>query len=190
MSYEAAVAVVLRDSIEGGYSNNPNDRGGPTNRGMSLRAVSALDRDKRLPLFLKAEFDVDNDGDIDALDVPGWTHETALKFYRQFYWEPIQGDALPWPVGMLVFDSAVNEGIVSAILHLQRTVRVPEDGMLGPQTLAAVRRLSRDAGELLLRQFCVHRLDRYRTLSDAGIFFKGWAGRVLDTYVEALKESA
>jgi lysozyme family protein len=185
-----ALDVILGDRIEGGYSNHPKDRGGPTNRGVSLRAVRALDFDKRLPAFLKDEFDVNDDGVIDGDDVPGWTYDTAVKFYERFYWQAISADELPWPLSLLVFDSAVNEGVGTAIRHLQRTVRVPDDGVIGPQTRAAAHRYAHEAGELLLRQYSVNRLDRYRKLDEVETFFRGWTGRVLDTYVEALKEAA
>lgn len=188
--FEHALDVTLGDRIEGGYSNNPKDRGGPTNMGMSLRAVRALDAEGKLSAFLKDEFDVNDDGLIDEADVPGWTRSAAERFYAQFYWEPIKGDELPWPLALLAFDSAVNEGVGSAIRHLQRTVRVAEDGIIGPATLAAARRYALTAGELMLRQFSVNRLDRYRGLADADEFFRGWSGRVLDTYVEGLKEIA
>jgi len=191
--FEHAVGFVLRASIEGGYSNNPRDRGGPTNRGISLRAVRQLDADKRLPAFLRAELDIDADGDIDGDDVPGWTRETALKFYRLFYWDAIHGDLLPWPLALIVFDAAVNQGVDSAVRQLQQLCRIPEDGIVGSVTIAEAARLAGadDAQhEWAARRLIVARLARYRTLADADVFFDGWAGRMLDLYVEVLKENA
>jgi lysozyme family protein len=186
--FETALGVVLIE--EGGFSNHPRDRGGATQLGISLRAVRRLDAEKRLPLYLKEAFDVDDDGDIDEADVPGWTREMAVAFYRRFYWDAIHGDNLPWPLSLIVFDSAVNEGVTTAIKHLQRTVRVLEDGIFGAMTRLATERYSKQAPELLFRQMSVNRLDRYRGLDEADEFFRGWAGRTIDIYVEALKEIA
>jgi lysozyme family protein len=188
--YDTALALVLSDRIEGGYSNNPRDPGGPTNRGMSLRAVRDLDAEGRLDEFLREQFDINKDGQIDSDDVPGWTMEAARAFYKRFYWDAASCDLIPWPLGLLVFDSAVNEGVRTAIIHLQRAVRVDEDGIMGTNTRLAAERYSRTTPDLLLRQFQICRLDRYRQLKDAETFFRGWAGRVLDLYVEALKEVA
>ena len=63
-AFERAFRLLLR--AEGGYVNDPNDAGGATNHGISLRAVRLRDVDRDGHL----DFDLDRDGDVDrsALD--------------------------------------------------------------------------------------------------------------------------
>jgi lysozyme family protein len=89
--FDRAMAIVFEH--EGGVSSDRKDTAGDgtgrphTNLGVTLKAVRALDADGRLGRFLHEGFDVDDDGDIDEADVPGWTRETAAEFYRRFYWQ-------------------------------------------------------------------------------------------------------
>jgi len=52
-------ALKLLRTIEGGFVNDPHDKGGATNHGMSIRAVADLDSRNKLPEFLKKQLDVD-----------------------------------------------------------------------------------------------------------------------------------
>lgn len=176
--FQTALSAILAKDIEGGYVNDPRDPGGATNMGMSLREVSRLDADHKLSFYLKAALDVDHDGDIDALDVRGWTHAHAETFYREFYWEPIAGARLPRPIAMIVFDSAVNEGVERAARHLQRCVGVAVDGIIGKNTIAAAWAWKIQVGALRPEEeVFLSRIDRYATLNDAPTFFAGWARR-------------
>lgn len=114
MSFNRAFNIVV--GIEGGYANDPHDPGGETKYGISKRSY---------PL----------------LDIPSLTLDDAKKIYRRDYWDFIKGDALPWPLSCFVFDMAVNQGVSPAIRTLQQTLRVTEDGVIGPQTLIAARSL-------------------------------------------------
>lgn len=179
---EASLRVIFMDSIEGGYSNHPEDPGGPTNHGLSLRAVSLLDHDRRLTPYLKDILDVDDDGDVDINDVRLWTQGHTVAFYRQEYWDKIRGSELPAQIAMLTFDSAVNEGVPTAIPHLQRTLGVKVDGIVGPDTLAAADSATRlllanGSHRELLAEMTSRRLQRYRSLARADTFFRGWARR-------------
>lgn len=188
--YLDALGFVLLAKIEGGFSNDPADRGGPTNLGISLRAVRGLDADRKLSAFLRAELDVDDDGDLDIDDVKGWTRATAEKFYRAEYWDAVRGDLLPWPLSLIMFDAAVNQGAGAAIKVLQRVLRVTEDGVIGPATIAAANRAHKlDPQELCLR-VVVGRLDRYRHAPTVEAHFRGWAARMLNLHAKAMREVA
>lgn len=71
---------------EGGLSDNPADRGGLTNFGISS----------------KANPDV---------DVKSLTLDKAKEIYLKRYWEPLGADKLPEDVREMAFDSAVNHGV-------------------------------------------------------------------------------
>ena len=68
------------------------------------------------------------------------------NFYKKI-WNTVKGDDLPSGVDYLVYDFAVNAGAGQSAKFLQRAVGVPDDGGIGPITLAAVK--GKDAKELI-----------------------------------------
>lgn len=134
---------------EGGYVNDPNDPGGETRYGISKRAYPDL-------------------------DIKGLTRDAAAKIYERDYWAAVRGADLPAPVAIVLFDSAVNCGVGSAIRWLQEICQVRVDGDFGPKTLAAA--LSRDplrlAEHLLWR-----RLKYYATLKHFPTYARNWVTR-------------
>ena len=60
-------------SFEGGYVNHPNDKGGPTNMGVTLKTWQTQGYDKN------------NDGRIDAKDVKLITKADAISILRRNY---------------------------------------------------------------------------------------------------------
>ena len=117
--FEKAFQYVIQN--EGGYVFDKNDPGGETNYGISSRSYPHLDI-KHLSL------------------------QDAKKIYFCDYWhkkgfEEIPDDA----VATQVFDLSVNLGIRPAVTVLQRALRavginVQEDGLMGSQTLSAVKK--------------------------------------------------
>lgn len=148
--FQRAVKHVL--TIEGGYSNDPVDRGGATQFGISLRFLAQegkidLDKDGR------ADFDLDMDGDVDAADIRRLTRADAIKLYRRCFWERFNCDLLPAPIGEMVFDQAINGGGVAAIKMLQMAVnqcgeKLLVDGVNGPKTVSATHRALRSRAAL------------------------------------------
>ncbi|TCS62570.1 putative peptidoglycan binding protein [Varunaivibrio sulfuroxidans] len=139
-AFTAAVETVLKH--EGGFSADPNDPGGATHYGISLRyllSIHAVDTDG--DGF--SDFDFDRDGDIDAHDIRAMTRGAAIEIYRDHFWTPNGYGDLPPFVGPKVFDLAVNMGPRQAHKLLQRAARACEanltdDGVLGPKTRAAI----------------------------------------------------
>lgn len=82
-TFDTLVLKVL--DREGGYVNNPDDRGGETNFGISKRANPTV-------------------------DIKNLTPEGAKAIYKADYWDTINGDALPENVRDLAFDTAVHHG--------------------------------------------------------------------------------
>lgn len=120
MSFQDCLAEVLKH--EGGVSHDPDDPGGLTNRGVTQKAYDAYRAKKQQTPKLVTEL----------------TLAEIMAFYQEEYWTPIKGDQLPHAVALVVFDSAVNQGVGYATKLLQWAVRVPQDGDIGPVTLAAV----------------------------------------------------
>lgn len=94
-NYDFCIKEVLKS--EGGYTNDPNDKGGPTNFGITIADVK---------LYVKK--------DATASDVKALTLEQAKEIYRTKYWAKVNGDALPSGVDYTVFDYGVNSGVSRA----------------------------------------------------------------------------
>lgn len=112
-----------------------------------------------------------------GLDIATLTLDDAQAIYRRDYWAAVQGDRLPPPLALLVFDAAVNNGVGRSIGWLQRAVGVAEDGKLGPRTLAAVAARSGD-GASLMAEFQAQRLAFMAGLPTWRSFGLGWARRL------------
>ncbi|MBI2235400.1 MAG: hypothetical protein HYU60_00320 [Magnetospirillum sp.] len=176
--FATALAIVLKH--EGGFVNDAADPGGATNFGVSLRTVAKLDAngDGRL------DFDFDGDGDVDADDIRAMTPEAAAAYYRSQWWDKHGYAAIAAPeIAIKVFDLAVNMGSAQAHKVLQRAVRaawfaLPDDGVLGPQTISSV-----NAAEprSLLAALKSEASGFYRTIAAAkpnlAKFLPGWLNR-------------
>lgn len=139
---------------EGGYSNHPDDPGGETNWGITLRTAR----------------EAGYTGTMRAL-----TRDEARAIYRAAYWNRAKADQYDGAIAFQLFDAAVNHGIGQAIRFLQRAVGVADDGAVGPVTLAAVHAMTVTD---VLSRFNAERLDFYTKLTTWPTFGKGWARRV------------
>lgn len=159
---------------EGGYVNNPADRGGPTKFGITLATLAAW---RGYPV---------NAGDVEAL-----TDAEALKIYRRRYLEDTHIEKIPnAELRAVILDAAVNHGPKAAIRMLQLALGCPADGVLGPGTLAAVPYLEprRVAVRQLAQRARFYGRMISKNLTDAdkdGIpdnteFAAGWMDRVAD----------
>jgi lysozyme family protein len=145
--FAKAVAKLL--TIEGGYVNDPKDRGGATKYGISLRFLKAegafdLDRDG------KKDFDLDFDGDIDFQDIRLLSLADARVLYNRCFWQKMDCDNLPRPLGEIMFDQGVNGGLHAARKMLQMAInlclvkyesappQIAVDGQVGMRTLSAM----------------------------------------------------
>lgn len=118
-------------------------------------------------------------GAYPTLDIGALTLADAEAIYQRDYWTPIAGDRLPPPLALLVFDSAVNNGVARAGVLLQQTVGVAEDGDIGPETLGAVaERVARDGGASVCAEFLARRTMFMAALPTWQAFGLGWARRL------------
>ena len=118
------VAQILDDLIrrEGGYVDDPADRGGPTNYGITQRTLRAW----------RGQV-------VTAADVRRLTRGEARAIYRRRYVDAPGFATLPDPLRAQVIDNAVLSGPRQAVKDVQRAIGgVTVDGQLGPQTRAAL----------------------------------------------------
>jgi lysozyme family protein len=91
-NFDDCLTRVLKD--EGGYSNNPNDSGGPTNFGITLTDYRKY---------------IDPQGT--ASSVRRMSADDAKRIYKTKYWDTLSCDTLPSGVDYSAFDYGVNSGI-------------------------------------------------------------------------------
>ena len=152
---------------EGGFVNNPRDPGGATNFGITQATLSAW-RGHHVTV-----------NDVRSLDRP-----EVDQIYQANYWSQIRGDYLPAGVNLVVFDFAVNSGVVRAILALQAALGVTQDGHFGLETEAA---LSTKHPDQIISDICARRLSFLERLKTWKFFGKGWSARVAACRSTAIK---
>ncbi|WP_072392063.1 TIGR02594 family protein [Hyphomicrobium sp. CS1GBMeth3] len=161
--FERALVHVLE--MEGGYTDDPHDPGGPTNRGITLGVFAAwrkvaVTESNRLRLIRA----------LKAID-----DETVREIYRTRYWERAHCAELAPPLALMHFDAAVNHGFGTAIRFLQDAVGAGVDGEIGPETRA---KLAAAALSDTLDTYAAIRRRRYRALPHFWRFGRGWLARV------------
>lgn len=152
-SFKFMLAVKLILGIEAGLVDDPDDPGKITNHGISLKAFPKL-----------------GEKGIKAL-----TKNQAAKLYYKYYWKPISGDSLPGQISLCVFDCAVNQGPQTAIKLLQESLGVETDGIIGLQTLTALKNKDED---WVLQEFLALRQFRYINTKNFSKYGKGWFRRM------------
>lgn len=153
-------------AYEGGWSDHPDDNGGATMRGITI---------KRYRAYKGRTVTKDELRNISMVEVE--------DIYRTGYWRPVWGDKLPKGLDLVVFDYAVNSGPSKAVRDLQRVVGVPADGVMGVFTLEAIRK----RGVIdLIHALCDRRLAFFRSLGDWRVFGKGWSRRIADIRAKAV----
>ena len=161
--FDACMPFIFK--AEGGYSDNPNDPGGPTNFGITLKTLEGFEEKT-----------------LTADAVKNLTPATAREIYRANYWNRMQCGSLPAGLDLEVFDFGVNAGPAEAVKMLQKIVGVTQDGSIGPITLAALAQLK---PKDVIGRYSDARLAYYTALNDPE-FEQGWANRVSQIQIAAL----
>jgi lysozyme family protein len=188
--YGNAVRKLL--DTEGGFSNDPVDRGGTTNFGITLRFLQG---EAKLDPELVKLFDLDMDGDLDGADIRGLTKGEAVYLYHHCFWERYHLESFAEPIGEILLDQEVNDGATGANKLLQRAInscsahmagvdRLNVDGVLGDATHAAMDAVLEHPGlgmPALVEAFREAARARYRAIVAANPsqqkFLDGWLAR-------------
>lgn len=160
---KAFLAVV---GVEGGYVNDPDDRGGETKFGISKRSYPHL-------------------------DIRNLSLEQAKQIYYEDFWKECGLDSVDdYNIAHEIFDTAVNMGQViakkifqKALNYLNRNEKdFPDlivDGLIGQKTILAYRRVNT---RILLKVLNGLQFMRYTQIVDYDPsqekFFNGWMQRV------------
>ncbi|GGG95668.1 glycoside hydrolase family 108 protein [Silvibacterium dinghuense] len=169
-SFEQFLPMLLK--FEGGYVMNPDDPGGETNKGITLRTFTSCARS-----LLGLE---PTSANLRAL-----TDAQVGIIYRAQYWNAILGDEIAsQELANIVCDFYVNAG-EHATLLLQTVINevgraggiaVETDGSIGPATLKALQALDPAA---VYRAYRSARIAYYQQLGQKyPMFLAGWLKRV------------
>lgn len=149
------MAVNLTLEKEGILSDHKDDAGGLTKYGISQAAYPGL-------------------------DIANLSKEDAIKIYKRDYWDKAQCLELPYPLDVMVFDTAVNHGVTKAVKILQESLGLKADGIVGQQTRAA----ARTAKNSIYTVFMINRLYAYTSAKSWPTFKEGWKNRLTKLAVE------
>ena len=174
-AFDIALAFVIHH--EGGFVNHSDDPGGATKYGLSLRTVTAKAGDA--PGWLRF-FDKNNDGKVDATDVELFSIDDAGIYYERL-WKRRRLDEIRDPlIAAKIFDMIVVSGFGGgsrvaqrAIRAVEPSLRVVEDGAMGPVTIKALNALRDD---WLMVALCSEAAGFFRDL-DKPQFEEGWLNR-------------
>ena len=157
MITEPQIAQVINDILdrEGGFSDDPQDSGGRTNFGITQSTAD----------------------DMGLGDVADLTKPQAFAAYRRMFadWRI---DQMPeYYTFALVADSCVNHGSGRAIKWLQQSIAATPDGILGPQTQAALKSAMTGphAAQLLYTSILYFRIAFYGEIIGAHPYNARWA---------------
>lgn len=115
MKFEDAYNKLIK--YEGGYVNDPDDKGGETYKGIARNFHSnwegwqVIDKLKTNPDYKK----ILNSPNFNLLD------NATKKFYKEKFWDIFESDELPYEIAEEIFEIAVNTGIARATIIIQTT---------------------------------------------------------------------
>jgi lysozyme family protein len=160
MTFEQALKEVLRH--EGGYITAKVD-GHETNMGITKETASTYGYH----------------GDMKTIPLP-----LVENIYFNGYWIAAKCDKLPLAINFHVFDTAVNQGVKTAGIILQRALVIEADGIIGPKTLMCAAQMKPD---YLVRRFYAERIRRYTETKNFTTFGRGWMARISDNLAIDIK---
>jgi lysozyme family protein len=126
--FNKAIKPVLQ--YEGGYVNDPDDNGGETYKGISRKFWP------RWTGWAFIDAAKTQSGFPTTLSKVSGLQDSVLAFYRDNFWKPIGGDAVEHgEIAGLILDSAVNEGVITAIKRSQQIVGFQQTGRVTPELI-------------------------------------------------------
>ena len=179
---------------EGGESDHPDDGGGLTKYGVSLKFLGGLsgtqsNRDVlermgiRLPITRQVIYDL--------------TRDQAASLFRWQFWDKLRLGLIPLRPAVVLYDAAVNSGPAQSVKLAQRGYNrcvaygqpLVVDGIMGPATRAAMQLADTDKA---LTAMLDAREAFFQTIvannPSQQVFLRGWINRVDDLrrYVRGL----
>ena len=149
--------------LEGGYTNHPDDQGGPTNLGITFKTYKEYCGQEKT-----------------IKDLQNMSYGTWESIMKDLYWDKCLADKIEnQSVAEIMVDWCVNSGMVG-LRKVQEIAGTKPDGIAGPKTLAAINGSNQE--ELFDRimsarkQFYVNIVKRDPRQK---VFMNGWMNRLL-----------
>jgi Ca2+-binding RTX toxin-like protein len=179
-TFDKAINFLI--GAEGGYSNDQTDRGGATNYGISQWAFN----------YGKQSGIIDSN----TTSVADITIDEAKSIYEQAFWNDSSLNVesvneISPELAIALFDMAVNSGVPNAVRKLQELLNLNQDGILGPDTLDALKNYDSD----LVNDFLEKRQEFYDDIisndDSQQKYEEGWKNRLNDLkeYLDNLDEN-
>lgn len=119
-SFSKALNYTLKN--EGGFVDIPEDKGGPTNCGITISTLSFYFNRR-----------------ADKEDIKVLTPEIISSIYKKYYWDPLHLDLINSDaVATAMFDQGVNRSPGTIAREIQLIVGVKPDGLIGHATITAI----------------------------------------------------
>ena len=164
--FNSSLQFVLQ--AEGGYSDTPGDAGGPTNLGI-----------------IQTEYDLYRKSvDKELQSVKYITEAEASTIYYNKYWLASHANGITSPLNMIVFDTAVNMGVGTAIKLLCKTLGVATAVQFSPDLSKAVHILDNSSASTILackKYLSLRKTQYYLIVAGRPVdikFLKGWMNRL------------
>ncbi len=155
-------------SFEGGFVDHPMDRGGATNKGVTLSTWRACGYDKN------------EDGVVDALDLKLLSDtEVVQRVLKPHYWDRCRADEiLDQSIANITVDWVWGSG-VWGIKHLQGVLGLTRDGVVGDKTLSKINALPpEELFDKIWQRRHQHLLSIVKSDPTQEVFLRGWLRRL------------
>lgn len=152
---------------EGGFVDDPDDLGGATNKGVTLKTYKAYCRRKGYPVPTVERLKNLND-------------ERFCDLLKTMYWDACKADFIEsQSVANAIVDWAWNSGTGTAVKEVQKVLGVKADGIVGNITLSAINSQSPLPLFGKIQQARLAYLERICKARPANNkFMRGWCNRV------------
>lgn len=158
--FNEAMKVLLNH--EGGYVDNPDDKGGPTNRGITQKDLSQ---------YLGRPASIE---DLQMLSI-----NQTMDIYKKNYWVPLSLDQINKPkIATVIFDLSILTGMRTVVRLLQDILKLTPDGIIGKDTIKALNAYSDTVSSIVL----IEQIQKYfvticHVNNSQVVFLTGWINR-------------
>lgn len=185
------IAEILTGINEGGYANNPSDRGGETFAGIARKFWPKWEGWKKIDEY-KAQYPKLSPALKKRFTLAQWINSSAKvpsegvaqkisNFYYTEFWKANKLDQInDQQIANTVYDFGVNSGKGRAVQFLEQIFGVKKDGIMDPVVIALV---NKSNPKLIYNKYNAAREAAYRSWAtgDQAQFLKSWLSR-LDPY--------
>ena len=170
IEFEDALKFVLK--WEGGFTDHPKDPGGATNKGITQRVYDDYKKSKKHP-----QINVKHILDFEVREI-----------YETRYWDLVRAKWLKAPLGLVMFDTAVNFGPAGAIRRLQKALKLKITGTWTQEISDVIHTCD---ARMVALEICklrkIWRNFRVKQNPSQKVFLKGWLNRDNDLINEVNK---